>query len=275
MEADLDPNEVAAYVAGRLTPRERASFEARAAADPEAQLLLRALREDAAPRRARLWSLAAAVVLVAVGGSLWLARERRGEESVHDRLVAAAADLARAEPVSFASFEPFRAEELAATESAMRGGARWVAPRGTVLTPPTELRWRNAPGSEEVAVSIEGPDVAWKQALRGERAPAPALVPGRYVVTLRPVGSLAAQESRAAFVVADGALRTEHERGVTAIRSRAPADLADLLIAHWALRRGLREEAREAATRARERSAPVREAADALLRHLADAPARG
>jgi hypothetical protein len=272
MEADLDPNEVAAYVAGRLTSEERASFEARAAADPEAQLLLRTLRRDAAPRRAVAWAWAgaAAAVLLVVGGTAWIVARRplapTEVAGVPERLVAAAADLARADPTSFDAFAPYRSDELVPAKSVTRGGVRWLAPRGTVLAAPTELRWSHPPRGGPVDVSIEGPDLAWSQAFAEERAPAPPLPPGRYVVTIRALASLAGNETRAGFVVAGADLRAEVERAATTIRRHAPPDLADLLLAHWALRRDLREEARAAAARAAEHGEAVRDAAQALLR---------
>src|SRR5262245_54671568 len=126
LDADApDPNLVAAYVDGRLPDGDRGRLEREVAVNPEAMLLVRALRSDRRRALVRRVSLLAATLLVAVGGVAALLRGRGAATgSAEERLVAAAARLRESDASTFEGFAPLRGEELATAPSVTRGGGR-------------------------------------------------------------------------------------------------------------------------------------------------------
>jgi hypothetical protein len=264
--ASLDANAVAAAVAG---PAHRPDPDA-LACDPEAVLLQRTCVEEGMRRRRRLATLAAAAAVAVLGFGAWFLRPaaRGPAAGTASTLAAAATHLQRVDPASFAGFVPLTAEELTATSGARRGGAAWLSPRGVLLDAPTTLRWRPAEGAGRTDISIEGAGTAWRTSVEGDSHPAPVLLPGRYVVTLRAVDALAGQTTRASFVIATPQEREVFERAVQSLRAHTAQDLRDLLEAHYALATGHREAAAAAAHRAAQGVAAVRAQAEVLLEHL-------
>jgi len=196
----LDPNLVAAYVDGALEEPELSEVRARVAQDPEALLLVRALSETGAPvahsRPAMVLTAAAvvaALLLVALGAS-WFGRDEQVDAAGLDtRLTVAASNLGERRPDLFEGFTPFESDELSPRSTPARGGAVWIAPRGLLLTHPSELRWKNPPGATRVELVLAGPDIDWRRELDEERLPVADLGPGRYVITLRGLDTLAGQ----------------------------------------------------------------------------------
>ena len=291
----LDPNLVAAYVDGSLHGEELASVRARLAADPEAMLLVRALQEEEAgthadPRapvsadapvpgrpgapvgRGGAWRpAAAALVLFAVGAAAFLLTGRGPSAApLPERLAEVAHRLRVEEPALFADFLPLSADDLERQASVSRGGVVWLGPRGVVLAAPDVFRWRNPRGATRAEVRLAGPALDWRREVAGERIAAPPLAPGRYVVTLRALDSLAAQSTRRTFVVADAEAAERYRQAVARIRERAPADIADVLVAHYALRARLVEEARAVVEGSTSTDVAVRQAMDELARAVAD-----
>jgi hypothetical protein len=264
-----DPNLVAAYVAGTLPPEEGRRLARQVEVDPEAMLLVRALRDDR--RRSvvrRVLVAAAALVVAGFGVGRFLSRGPAETASVEERLVAAADVLAAKAPDLFAGFAPLPAKELESGEPVARGGGALTWPVGVLLEAPKELRWRRPTGASRVEVAVTGEGVAWSQRVEGDRVTAPAWKPGSYAVRLRALDALAGQEVRGAFTVATPADAETHRRALARIETDAPRDVRHLLKAHYALRHGLLTEAREAATAAGAEPA-TRPAAEALLRHVA------
>jgi hypothetical protein len=255
----LDPNLVAAYVADALSPEECAALEPRLRADPEARLLIEVLREEhaesaqgaqgveapAVPRGHWWLPAAAAVVLFAVGLAALRWRTPVPHADLPTRIAAAAADLRAHAPVIFGDFTPFDGDVGLPAAGATRGGVVWLGPRGVVLRAPDELRWRLPRDASRVEVTLVSPSFRWSAEVEGEHSPAPALPPGRYVVTIRALDSLAAQSTTRTFEIVDAAGVVRHQRALSLIRERAPADIADVLVAHYALRARLLDLARE------------------------------
>ncbi len=263
-----DPNLVAAYVDGTLPEAERRRLEREVAVDPEAMLLVRALRADRRRALVRRVSLLAAALLVAVGGAAALLRGRGAASgSTEDRLVAAASRLREADGATFRDFTPLRGDELATAPSATRGGGRVVWPVGLLLAAPTEIRWRAPEGATRVRVAVDGPGTSWSVVSESDWVPTRPLPPGRYAVRIRALDALGGNEVRGAFEVATTEEAARHARAFERIRVDAPPELAYLLKSHYALRNALYREARLAAeaSRVHESNRPI---ADALLRHL-------
>ena len=264
---EIDPNLIAAYVDGGLSPAERLSLERRMAADPEAQLLLRTMRERRNP--AAVWlPIAAMAAAVLVGFLMW---SKRGDEpalTLEERLGSVVASLRTDATEPFGEFALLSDDELTSGPSTRRGAVAWLHPRGLLLEAPSELRWTNPEDGAEMRVSLRGPGMKWTRDVEGSSVDVPALTPGRYVATLQSLDSLAGQKLRRTFVVADETERAELERAIALIRSKADDDIQDLVIAHFALRTRLYDVARAAATRATQGVGDVKSAAQRLVEHI-------
>ena len=270
-EEPIDPNTLAAYVAGTLPSEEHDELAARISRDPEAMMLVRAMEEDARSVNTRRWSVAAlaASVLLAVG--LWWgspADDTLDDVDVDSRLLAAAERLGEREPELFGGFEPLTADALESEPAVTRGGATWLAPSGTLLQAPTTLRWKNAPDSTLVRVTLEGAAANWSEEVEGESVAAPPLAPGRYVVRLMPLDALGAQTTRAVFEIASADTRERLARADAALRAEVDDALADLLVAQHAVWAGYFGHARKAAELAAKREGAVAKHAARLLQHL-------
>jgi hypothetical protein len=265
--APPDPNVVAAYASGTLPPEERRRLERRIEVDPEAMLLVRALRADRRRANVRRTVAAIAAVVVAAAGVGWAVR-RGSNESIDERLVAASARLRHEAPELFAGFEPLRAADLASDASVARGGGAVTWPVGVLLEPPKVLRWALPPGASRAEVSVTGAGTTWSAKVDGTETPLPALEPGTYAVRLRALDALAGQDARSAFAVASPEQAAAHRRALEKIGAVAAPDVADLLRAHYALRHGLFAEARRAAEASRSH-ADARPTAEAILAHVA------
>lgn len=267
-DTELDPNLIAAYVDGGLSPAERLAMERRLAADPEAQLLARTLRERSSSRGLILVTLAAAAVLV-VGVVLWRTQDPApGAASLDSRLATVVAKLRTAEPTAFGEFATLSDDEL--TQPGMRrGGGVWHAPRGMLLEAPKTFAWTGPEGATRVRLTLRGGSTNWSQDVDSPAGTldAPTLAPGRYVVTMRALDALAGQPTRASFVVADSEERADVHRAVTAIRDVCCDDLEDLVVTHYALRNGLFDLAHAAGTKALQRGGAVEASAARLLVH--------
>lgn len=274
----VDPNLVAAYVDDALPDAERRTLVPRIESDAEALFIARALEEDRRHARAvrtRIFALAASVVLAV--GVWWTHSSGRDapRPSIVTRMASATQVLKTRAPELFDGFEPLADGDLRRTNGTPRGGATWISPVGVLVEAPAELRWRNAAGSSTVRISLRGPGVDWEREVEGDRVAAPALAPGRYVVRLRALDALAGQEVRRGFEVADDSARAALQRAIASIRAHVDGDLASLLAAHYATRRGFHARARELVEAAASGEADVAAAARALRTHLdAIAPQR-
>lgn len=216
----------------------------------------------------------AAVVVVGVGVVRLLGRDEPGTPGpARDRLMAAAGEAARAHAELLGGFTPLSADELAGgAPPALRGGLSIVRPADHVLRPPTRLAWTAVPGATTYHVTVLAPDgtVRWTIDTPETSLDWPsdrdALVPGtRGVLEVTCDAVLGRAEGRRAFVVADAAAARAFEDAARRLGERAP-DLAALLRAHLALRRGFVEEA-EAAAEAHLAGAPTDADARRLLDH--------
>jgi hypothetical protein len=262
-----NPNAVAAGADGQRHRPEVARLDR----DPEAVLLLRVLARERSRKRRVLWGGGALAACVLAGLLLFVPRgdeARPPRASLGERLLAAVAALKGEDPLRFGSFALAAEEDLAATSGVMRGGAAWLAPRGTLWSPPRTLRWRRPDGMGRVALTLKGPGVNWQQEVEGDAVDAPPLRSGRFVVTLRVLDGLAGQTIRRSFVVADDAQRAAYEDARTLWKSRTRSDLHDLLEAHYAYAAGFFERALDAARRADAAGVNTRELVQPLLRHL-------
>jgi hypothetical protein len=291
----LDPNVIAAYVGGTLSEEEKGEAERRLAADPEAALLVRALREDlvdvhgedamahgppapastseAAARPERVvggwWaSAAAAIALFAVGLVAFQLGPTPRRVDLQTRLTRATRELGQVAPEHFASFTPLEGSELQSLRGAARGGVIWLGPRGVVLEAPREFRWRNPEDGERAEVRLVGPTINWKREVRGNHVAAPELGPGRYVITIRSLDSLAAQSTRRTFEIADAESIARHARAMALIREHAPRDIADVLLAHYAIRSRLLDHARKTIAQSSSRDPAVHQAMEGLARYV-------
>jgi len=267
----VDPNLLAAYVDGSLSPEEHREVASRIAADPDALLFVRALAADRRRERLAPYRIAAMAAALLLGLGLWWASDHEPAPASPDlttRLADVGARLAREAPELLADFAPLSGDALRTEGSVTRGGPAWIAPSGLLLQAPHTLRWRNPPGASRVEISLSGPGTNWVREVDGESVDAPALAPGRYVVRLRALDALAGQPIRRVFELADDRTRLRHERALDFVQSRAPADLADLLGAHYAVRARLYEQARPLLRAAIEGGGEAAQAARALDRHL-------
>ncbi len=216
------------------------------------------------PRRLPPRRLVAIAALVLVGvGALALLAHAPTESDAHAgtdaRLLAAARDLASADPGLFARFTPLTHDERTAARGVReRGGLVLLGPREVVLSDRPAFRWETVPGSTRYEVTVLGADdrPIWTRAATGTSLPypddEPALEAGtRHAWALSTQGVLGGRtESRATFTVASPDQADAFARARRAITDRAPADLAALLCAHWALRHGLLDEAEQLANAA-------------------------
>ncbi|MFO0931325.1 MAG: hypothetical protein U1E39_01300 [Planctomycetota bacterium] len=260
-----DPNLVAAYLDGALPEAERRALERRLRVDPEAMLLVRALRADRRRVKVRRVFLAvAAVVVAAVGLTTLFTRRDDPSAAAGERLVAAAGRLRAEAPDLFEGFTPLSADELRGGNDARRGGGRVTWPVGVLLDAPTEVRFEAPTGATRVRLAIDGP--AGRSVVEGGngRVEVPPLPPGSYVVRMRALDALGAQEVRAAFVVLASDAARRHLDAFARIDATG-GDLAPLLRAHYAVRQALYREARAAAQAA---SSGAPDDARALLAHI-------
>ena len=267
----IDPNLMAAYVAGTLPPEQEEELAARIARDPEAMMLARAMQEDARSTRTRRMGFAAlaASVLIAVG--LWWGGQGddAGEDmDVDTRLLAAAERLVERQPALFEDFAPLGDDELQRGDHVTRGGLTWIAPRGVLLEPPTEWRWSGAPAGDSVGLQITGPDCEYSKILEGDRAEAEHCGAGRYVVSLTAQNGLGGQSTRAVFEIADKERAANRARAEALIRAELDGPMADLLVAHHAIRGGFLVYARSLVDKAAAGDGAVAEAAAKLRAHL-------
>jgi hypothetical protein len=261
--AALDPNAVAVARGGASHLLEGVAL----GQDPEAALLLRMLgrRET---RRRRTLQAALALAACVLAGFLLLARSGPAPTaSASQRFRAAVARLKGEDPL-FENLSPVTRDELAGASGVSRGGVTWVGPRGTVLEAPKTLRWRCLEGARRTHVTLRGPGVLFARDVEGASVGIPELGPGRYVVTLRPLGGFARQSSRHSFLVAGREERATYERARSILRAHAPSDLVDLIEAHYAFGRGYLEAAARAAARARSAGGDVARLAAPLVEAL-------
>ena len=198
----------------------------------------------------------AAAVLVAFGVYV----SRGGEAPSPDtdaRLVAAASDLAAQRPEIFADFKPLDAAERAAGASDVRrGGLSPLVPAGATLSTRPDFRWSPVPSAKSYALKVidaEGATVLETSAtdpfVLGARLPKDLPRGGEFVWKVTATGARPPAEGTRAFsVVREVAVRSyDAARGaIAALGADVPKDL---LLAHFAFRRGFLAEALEAARR--------------------------
>jgi hypothetical protein len=281
--AESETRAVAAHASGCAACRETLAELAEAGIGGETRVA--ASSGPSLPAGARLRALGrpraygvAALVLLACGAALW-AFGRRGTEpaDTDERLVAAARDLATSHSDLFGGFSPIgpdeRAREVGSRE---RGGLRLLSPAEVVLSTRPAFAWVAVRGIAEYEVRLEREDGATlftrttsrpSIEFPGDVAP---LEPGaRYAWTVGVDAVLGGRtESRRAFEVASEAAASAFRRAAQAVAGRAPEDLRDLLVAHWALRRDLLEEAERFARAHVERHPADRAGRETLLHVL-------
>jgi hypothetical protein len=282
-----EPNLLAGFAEGTLAEPDLERVAAHAAACADCRAALDAVEAPAEPERApavpRGWLrpgvlAAAAALLVAVGAGIWFAGAP-GEEPPPEtsaRLVAAARELARERPALFAGFVPFDQHvRLPSDDGRERGGSRLLAPAEAVLTGRPAFRWVAVQGVSRYDVSLETPDgrVLWTRTVAGTTLPYPQefaeLAPGaRHAWSVAFEGVLGGRtETRRAFRVATTEEAAAFEEARRAVGERVDADLRDLFLAQFALRRGFWDEAERLARTHLARS-PSDPAARVTLRHV-------
>ena len=234
------------------------------------------------PKSPRGRLVAAAVAAVAAAAVVaWVAtRDVAPTPSTEKRLAAAAAELARSDPASFAGFLAYGAEERRRVESvATRGGLPAMMPAGRSDDGRPAFRWAVSPGARSYDVSVVGEDgkVLWRRTTERAALPYPAderpLPPGSYVWQVDSSGPAGSETGRRAFEVVGEEAAGRWARARDAIDAHAPADLRALLHAHHALREGRLADAerfaREALARA-PNDAVARDTLRVVLRALGD-----
>lgn len=266
-ESPLDPNAVAARAGGaRHGPGVDGLTR-----DPEAALLVRRWQQEHARRRHVAWGSACIAACLLVGVVAWVLRADRASDPMTPsaRLTAAVATLRREQSDLFGQFQLTPDVELTAQAAGTRrGGPVWLHPHGTVLVPPTTFKWRAPIAATRVRVTVEGNGTSWKRESEDESMDAPALGPGRYVVTLRATDGFSQQPTRWSFAIATDQERTQYERARSTLEQKTPADVRDLIEAHYALSLGYLEAAEAAATRASAAGGFAAERAAPMLAHL-------
>ena len=293
---EIDDNLIAAYAEGRLTGARRARMEAHLATDPEARAHVAALVIDrdaddgyrpeeasptppAAPREEAAWSrwlpfAAAATVLLAVGAAVLTRPADTTALDTTARMVAAAEDLEARRPDLFRGFRPVEVAALPRRAPAeLRGGILVTAPRERTILGRPELDWRPVAGVTAYDVTVTRPDGTSVLSARAGAPPfawpadAPELAPGAYVVDVSGAAAYGRAEGRRYFHVASEEERRTLSDAAKVIAGLAPPDVASLLAAHDALRRGFPDEALRLA-REHANARPQDPAGAALVEHL-------
>lgn len=220
---------------------------------------------SAARRRVRWLGVAvAAVAVAAIGLTVFRRTDVPTPPGTDARLVAVAQDLATAKPELFAGFGPVdRSTRESLRDDGTRGGVEILEPSGAVLDTPVRVRWTPLPAAISYAVVVADasgatiwkstsiPDGAAKDATGNATLTFPkalGLAPGgHYVIEVTPETAIGSTTARRSFSIATDVERGIWTRSAGEILARAPADLARLVIAHAALRRGYVLEAERAA----------------------------
>src|SRR5262245_5337813 len=245
---------------GRLLANEREGLEAHLDRCGRCRGIAEVLsRKAASPAGRKAFGLparfAAAAVLAALAAFAFgpdLLSAIRGKETqapagTQERLLSAAADLARARPDLFRGFVPLSRDERLARGPQLRAGdLALLSPSGRILETRPAFRWEAASGREdEIVLRTARGETLWRGTARPPRLEyppeAPDLRPGvRYVWEV-------ARAGRRTFATASAEERAAFEAGVKEIETRGPASLRPLLVAHLALRGEFFAEAERAA----------------------------
>jgi len=237
---------------------------------------------DRSPRRRRItWprmAHAAAALVALLGAAWWLRPIREAPASTESLLRGVAEGLGAERPALFAGFRPLTGKELGARPPVSRGDIALGFPAGELLERRPVFQWRPAPGVTEWRVTLrrqEG-NRLWAASSRESTLPYPSNRPelepgGKYLWEVVGKGPLGTVEGAQAFAVAteEGRLRFEDARGE--IERVADRRLVPLVIAHYAIRRGLLGQAERAARAAWDSDADdpiVRETLVYVLRQL-------
>lgn len=216
--------------------------------------------EPPRPSRRRLWLLllVLAVVVLAIW---WLASRSGGGDSqagsppaaprdVDAEVAAAAQRLAAAHPDLFAGFTLLSGPELSATSDRKPDGIAVNAPRETVLATRPRFRWKRTGQAKVYALTLRGGDGKdlFTQRVEALASDLPSDRPdlargGSYTWSVKARRGSGPVDGALAFRVASADEAARFEAQARAVRADVPADLADLLLAHVALRAGLLEEA--------------------------------
>jgi len=210
---------------------------------------LRAVR----PRRL-VWKLAAAALAASVLLLLGRAWKQEAPVTTDASLEEATARLRRAHPDVFGDFRPLSATERRSPPSPLlRGGPRLVAPGATVVDPRPSFRWEPLAGVTAWTVTLRTADgtTVWSETAAGSPHPFP---PGErdlprgsaYLWELRAQGPLGETSEQRGFGVADETALRAFTEAKARIAEASPSALRPLLLAQFAFRRGLYDEAERA-----------------------------
>jgi hypothetical protein len=209
--------------------------------------------------RGRLWILLALVAGLAVGAWWVFGRSGSGGTGgasapparLEDVLTKAAGDVVIRHPDLFPGFTPLDAETLkAARPDAAGGGIAAIGPREVVLSTRPTFRWHASGRAQVHTLALKGADgkEAWSKRIDGVGTPFPADAPelargSSWTWSVKARRQTGPVEGTLSFRVAGEEEAKRFEAQAKAVREIAPASVADLLLAHVALRAGLLEEA--------------------------------
>ena len=185
-------------------------------------------------------ALAAAAAIVAAVTVFGWGRAR----DPHETALASARELAEARPDLFRGFEPLKSGR-SAPPSPTRGALALYAPAGTIFDPRPDFRWEAVPGVAPWTVTLKSAegDALWSEETGRPSLGFPAraaLTPGmRYIFEVRGTGPLGAEESQRAFDVAGDDERRAFEEAAREIERLVPMRVRPLVLAQFALHRGL------------------------------------
>jgi hypothetical protein len=248
-----DANRLAGFAEGRLLEAEVEALSAHVATCDACRTLVADVARAWTPgvcsaparpaRRRRAWiaPFAAAAALLIAATVVLVA----GPRDTREIALASARDLAAARPDLFAGFEPLRSGRSAAP-APMRGAPALFAPAGVVTETRPAFRWEPAPGVTRWTVTLrtsEG-DRIWSAESDAPSLEFPAretdLAPGaRYIWEASGVGPLGVERSRRAFDVASDDERRAFDEASREVERIVPERIRALVLAQFALHRGL------------------------------------
>lgn len=268
-DAGLDDETLAAWVEGALSEPEQDAVEARLAEWPQGRAWMaevRASRETAEPApqeaasppsvfRQTAWMpiAAAAMLLVAFGIAKFMGGfEGTGETPESPALADTVAQLQAEHDELFGDFSVLSDAFLARRREAERGGLVARRPSHVLRNPKPTFVWTQRDGIEQFHVTLydsEGRTI-WQREARGTTLEWPTeklLEPGTsYVWEVSGDAGLGEQTARRKFeTISEADWRTYRLAGMEILNSKATPLQQDVLIAHFAIRMGLLQEAEQ------------------------------
>ncbi len=258
-----DDNLVAAWAERRLEGERLARVEEHlsrcdacraAGGELRGEFAIPSLSTARASRGVRLRAVAAAALLALGAGALYVARRPGPSASDEARLVEVAQRLSREHPELYADLKLVDAAERAATSTDVtRAGLAVLEPAGTIFPGSPRMACTEVAGatSYEFTLYDARGKMIWRRpsgaATTLAAADRPELDDGTYIVDVAATGALGKASASRTFRVASAAARTGWGQAVETVR-RAEPDLADLVLAHLAVRRDYLLEARRLAS---------------------------